>query len=117
MADVTISVHGKSYTINCDAGQERRVRDLGHFMDQRITDVAKTGGVIAENQLLVLAGLMMADEIFELHEALTEAQKHSKSGPVQVGLTEREQKLVAENILKLASKIEDLTQQMQKAAA
>ncbi len=117
MADVTISVHNKNYTIACDPGQERRVRDLGQFMDQRITEVSKSGGTIAENQLLVLTGLMMADEIFELHEALSEAQKSGKGPAPQIGMSDRDQKAVADNILKLADKINSLAQQMQKSAA
>lgn len=118
MADVTLSIFNKSYTIACDPGQEKRVRDLGNFFDQRVREVGKSGSAISENQLLVLAGLMMADEIYELHEALTAAQRNIKpQAPAQIGMSEREQKVVAENILKLAGKIEVLAGKMQKAAA
>jgi cell division protein ZapA len=69
MSDVNVLIHGRSYGVSCDDGQEKRVRELGQYIDKRVTEIASSGVVIAEAHLLVLACLVMADELFEVREA------------------------------------------------
>lgn len=73
MAHVNLQIHGKSYGIACDEGQEARVADLGAYVDARLKDIAGSGAASTEAHLLVLTALVMADEIYELREALHRA--------------------------------------------
>ena len=70
MAQVNVAIHGKSYAIACDAGQERRLQELGRLVDARVRDIAASGAGQTEPHLLVLASLVMADEIWELRESI-----------------------------------------------
>ena len=56
----------------CDPGQEARVRDLAGMIDSRVRQLAGQGpaAAIGETHLLVLAGLMLADELSEAKGAL-----------------------------------------------
>jgi cell division protein ZapA len=63
---VEISINGRLYSVACDEGQEDRVRDLAGMVDKRVKQL--TGGgpaTVGEAHLLVLAGLMLADELSE----------------------------------------------------
>lgn len=72
MANVDISINGRIYAVACDEGQEARVRELAQTIDSRVRQLAGQGPgvVIGETHLLVLAGLMLADELTEAKAAL-----------------------------------------------
>ncbi len=63
MARVDIEVNGRPYQLNCEEGQEQRLRDLAAYLDGRIRQV--TGGVRSgtEAQMLVVTALVLADEL------------------------------------------------------
>jgi cell division protein ZapA len=64
---VDISINGRLYPVACDDGQEERLRELGLMVDARVRQLAGPTplGVVGETQILVLAGLMLADELVE----------------------------------------------------
>lgn len=70
MAEVNLAIHGKSYGIACDDGQEDRVLEVGRYVDHRARDIAHAGAASNETHLLVLTALVLADEIKELQENL-----------------------------------------------
>jgi cell division protein ZapA len=66
VATVNIMVVGRTYEISCDEGQEDDVRALAAEVDRRAADLLKAVGQVGDARLLVMVGLMMADEIAEL---------------------------------------------------
>lgn len=70
MSEVNLAIHGKSYAIACDDGQESRVEEVGRYVDFRVREIAAAGAAGNENHLLVLTALVLADEIKELQDAL-----------------------------------------------
>lgn len=62
MAHVTLTIAGRAYKVGCEDGQEDRLRDLGAEVDRRARLMAENTGAVAEGLVLVLAGLMLADE-------------------------------------------------------
>ena len=63
MATVQLKIQGRSYDIACDAGQEQRVAALGAELDRRVKAMTSAGAASQENHALVLAALVMADEL------------------------------------------------------
>lgn len=72
MAEVNVSIHGKPYGISCDDGQEERVLEVGRYVDARARDISTAGAASNENHLLVLTALVLADEIKELNDNITQ---------------------------------------------
>jgi cell division protein ZapA len=72
MAQVDVQINGRYYAVACDDGQESRVRELAAYIDERVRQL---GGSGSEPQLLALAGIMLADEIFELKNVAAAAEK------------------------------------------
>lgn len=68
MAQVTIQVNGKPYTVGCDDGQEPHLIELAAAIDRHVSDVAQDMGQLGETRLLLMGALLLADE---LHEART----------------------------------------------
>lgn len=68
MSEVTLMIHGRTYGVGCDEGQEKRVRELGQYIDRRVKEIASAGGAATEAHLIVLSALVLADELFEARE-------------------------------------------------
>lgn len=65
MALVSVHINGHSYTVGCENGQERHVQAMAHQVERRVQQVRNLG-FSGESRLLVLAALLMADEIQDL---------------------------------------------------
>ncbi|MEL7029155.1 MAG: cell division protein ZapA [Pseudomonadota bacterium] len=70
MANVVISVNGRTYTVSCDEGQEDRLRQLAGYLDVQVTRLSEQVGQVGDARLFLMAGLMVADELSETLERL-----------------------------------------------
>ncbi|MEQ8369686.1 MAG: cell division protein ZapA [Alphaproteobacteria bacterium] len=70
MAQVSITINGRAYEIACDDGQESHLQELGRYVDSRVAELSGALGQIGDARLLVMAGLLIADELGELRDSL-----------------------------------------------
>ena len=73
MPQVTLRINGYSYTIGCKEGEESHLEAMGAEVTRRIEGVRLAAGPSGEARMLVMAALLMADDIFELRRKLEEA--------------------------------------------
>jgi cell division protein ZapA len=66
VAQVTVKINGFSYTVGCEDGQEQHLLAMAEQVEKRIDSIKAIGGNSGEARLLVLASLLMADEIHDL---------------------------------------------------
>jgi cell division protein ZapA len=66
MAQVTVKINGFAYTMGCEDGQEQHLLAMAEQVETRIDSIKRIGGNTGEARLLVLAALLMADEIHDL---------------------------------------------------
>ncbi len=79
MGQVTVGVNGHSYTVGCDNGQEEHVSELAAYLDHHISELKEAMGSVGDTRLLLLAGLMVADELSETVAKLEKAQGDLKA--------------------------------------
>jgi len=111
MAEVNLSINGRTYGIHCDDGQEQRVVDLGQYIDSRVKEIAQAGAASNESHLLVLAALVLADEVFDLKDGAA-----NSNGGVAKGLqiTEEDETAIVEVIDHMAARIDSIAGNLQK---
>jgi cell division protein ZapA len=63
MAHVTVTVNNLSYTLACDDGEEAHLGALAKQFDKRVSEVKKEAKNASEAQLLLMAGLLLEDEL------------------------------------------------------
>jgi cell division protein ZapA len=123
MAQVNLLIHGKPYSIACDEGQERRVQEIGKLVDARVREIAAAGAGTTEPHLLVLASLVMMDEIWELRETVNnmsrQAQLQAKpvrdTAPAPEGvITTDEEREILAAIDHLAARIDSVAERISK---
>jgi cell division protein ZapA len=66
LAQVTVKVNGYAYTVGCEDGQESHLQAMSTQVDSRVDSIKALGGNAGEARLLLLAALLMADEIHDL---------------------------------------------------
>lgn len=66
MAQVDVPINGKSYKIACDDGQEDHLLELASNVDQRIQQLVSSVGQVGDARLLVMACLLISDELSEI---------------------------------------------------
>jgi len=75
MAQVNIRINGRGYEVNCEDGQEQHVQRLANALANTVGDLVKQVGQVGDARLLVMAGLVAADEMVELKDDLAAARK------------------------------------------
>lgn len=110
MARVDITLGGRHYPIACDDGQEDRVRRIAAYIDKKITTMGTLAGA-TDTHVLVMASLMLGDELFDAHSRLETSRTAAAAG--QGGIQEEES--VAASISQLASRLESIAARLEGA--
>jgi len=109
VAEVRLTVNGRGYDIVCDEGKEERVLDFARDLDRRVAQLARSLGQIGDAKLLLMAGLLVADELAEAKNEIGRAQGERAREDVARG------EIVADAIEKLAQRIEALAARLEAA--
>lgn len=72
MGQVVVKVNGRDFALSCPDGQEPRIRRLAQYVDSKIGEFIAALGQIGEARLVLLAALVIADELSDANEALLE---------------------------------------------
>ena len=68
MTQISLTINERNYEVTCDDGQEEHLRRLAGHLDERIQGLVGAVGQVGEGRLLVMASLMVADELFEAYK-------------------------------------------------
>ncbi len=100
MAQVDISINNRAYRISCDDGQEEHLTRLAAFVDNRVQELVASVGQVGEERLLVMASLLIADELSESFSRI-EAGDSGGDGAFSAGALEA----AAERIERIAARL------------
>ncbi|NIA70502.1 cell division protein ZapA [Pelagibius litoralis] len=65
MAQISLMVHGRSYQVTCDDGQESHLKKLAEHIDRKVVELEGSIGQVGEQRLLFMSCLLVADELFD----------------------------------------------------
>jgi cell division protein ZapA len=102
MAQVTVKINGYNYVLGCEDGQEAHLGAMAEQVETRINSIKAMGGQNGEAKLLVLAALLMADELHDLKvegsvgAAKTLKAEHPGDSGVLIKLANRAESIATE---------------------
>lgn len=99
MGQVTLSVGGRRYDLACRDGEEERLQALAALVDRKAHDAARVVGSANEVRQLLLASLLLADELSDLRAGTIASADPS----------------LAPTIARLAERIEILAERLEKS--
>lgn len=62
MGQVTITIDKREYAITCDDGEEAHIIKLSRILDAKAKLLSQSIGLVNENMMLAMIGLLLADE-------------------------------------------------------
>ena len=69
MGQATLNVGGRRYELSCRDGEEARFAALAAMVDAKAIEAARAVGTVNESRQLLLAALLLADELSEARAA------------------------------------------------
>ncbi len=72
MAQVVVTIAGRTYRMNCDQGEEAHIESLARNVDAKIAELRGSFGEIGDQRIVVMAALTIADELFSAQKKLAE---------------------------------------------
>jgi cell division protein ZapA len=70
MGQVIVKVNGRDFSLACEDGQEPRIRRLSQYVDAKVADFVRINGQVGEARLILLAAILIADELSDANDAL-----------------------------------------------
>ena len=107
MATVDVLINGRRHQLQCDDGQETRLKRLAGYIDKRVSDLAQNHGQIGDTRLLLLTSLLVADELSDAYDELKRLRAaltdSARQGDQQAAAVVEQ---VAERLEAIASRLE-----------
>ncbi len=104
MAEVEVTINGRSYLMGCDDGQEQHLLSLADYVGSHVDELAATVGQVGDARLLLMASLLIADELSDLRDEMealrSDAERH-----------------IAETEAAIADRLDQLAHRLENVAA
>ena len=111
MSQITVVVNGRKYDIACDDGQEAHLTRLAQYIDRRVDELIAAVGQVGDARLLVMASLLVADELSEVYtelDSLRNNRRPNAIGQSGSGLVSPDDlNRLAERVEKIAETLDD----------
>ncbi len=75
MSQVEITINGRQYRVACEDGQEIHLTNLANYFDGKMSSLVKEVGQIGDTSLMVMAGLLIADELSDANQELIDVRR------------------------------------------
>jgi cell division protein ZapA len=98
MAQVALSVGGRRYELACRDGEETHLQLLARMVDAKAGDAARAVGSANEPRQLLLAALLLADELSELRAGAPDPERSATAAALA---------MLAERIEQIALRLEN----------
>ena len=63
MAQMSIEINGRPYTVGCEDGQEAHLVELARMFDRQVRQVSQDMGQLGDTRLFLMGALLLADEL------------------------------------------------------
>ena len=104
MAQVVVTVNGRAFELTVADGEEPRIRRLAQYVDGKIGDFVKAHGQIGEARLILLAALVVCDELSDTSDAFQQERSRPRSD--EAGTAVQGIRAIAQRIESIAARLE-----------
>lgn len=109
MGQVSLSINGRQYDVRCDDGQESRLYQLADYINAKVGDLVSGAGQIGEARLLLMASLMIADELMDAKAGLEAGEQ---GGEATLQDRDKRDEAVGNHLESLAGRIDDIAERL-----
>ncbi len=114
MAQVTVSIGGRSYRLACNEGEEAHLESLAREVDAKFEAMHEAFGEIGDQRLIVMAALSIADEFAEARGKISTLEAEAERMTERERAARRDAEIQA---VAAAQAFGELSQRIEKLAA
>ncbi|WP_346892136.1 cell division protein ZapA [uncultured Roseibium sp.] len=119
MAQINVTINGRSFRMACDDGEEERLLGLAERFDGWINELRGAFGEIGDQRLTVMAGIMATDQLVELEKKVARLEEElataRDAGNAARDTLDRREAETASAIATAAEKIEVLAESLTRS--
>jgi cell division protein ZapA len=112
MGDVSVTLNGRTYRLECGEGEEAHLIALAEYLGSHVDTMKKKFGQVGDDRLILMASLMVTDELWELRRQVQEL----KNTLLELRREKSAAEELAGTISGAADKIEMLQERLQRGA-
>ena len=121
MAQVTVTIGGRSYRLACNEGEEPHLEALAREVDAKFASMRERFGEIGDQRLLVMTALTFADEFFEARERIAALEAEAERAAERERAARRDAEIqaiaAAQALGELSQRVENLAGALNAPAA
>jgi len=72
MGQVSVVLNGRTYRLECGEGEESHLSALAEYLSSHLDELKRKFGQIGDDRLIVMASLLVTDELWELRRQMEE---------------------------------------------
>lgn len=72
MAEVTVTLNGRTYRLECGEGEESHLIALAGYLGSHVDTMTHKFGQVGDDRLILMASLMVTDELWETRRQMQE---------------------------------------------
>lgn len=107
MAEVTLSIGGRTYNVHCGDGEEGHMTRLAHMVDEKTAEARRGAPGLTEVRQLLFAAILLADEVHDLR-----AKGHVGQGALDLSSADPGEEVITARLNALAARIDTLTEKL-----
>ncbi|MBV8978503.1 MAG: cell division protein ZapA [Alphaproteobacteria bacterium] len=116
---VNVMVNARAYTIACDDGEEEHLKELAAHVDNKVKELAGSVGQVGDQKLMLMAALLVTDELFEARGRLEGHERRSgelANTHAELGArAQRREEIAADTLDAAARRVEALVEKLKAA--
>jgi cell division protein ZapA len=121
MSHVSVTINGRQYRMACEDGQEGHLMRLAADVDRRINELRERFGEIGDTRLVVMAAIMIGDELSEFGKRVRRLEDELASlqdaRAVAADRTQATQAALAAALNSAAERIEQVTRSLNEGVS
>jgi cell division protein ZapA len=79
MGQVSVTLNGRTYRLECGEGEETHLIALAEYLGTHVDAMRQKFGQIGDDRLILMASLLVTDELWEARRQLEEAEEAKTS--------------------------------------
>lgn len=107
MSQMEVMINGRNYAIACDEGQEEHIGRLAGYVKVRVEELVESVGQIGDARLLLMASLLVSDELSDAYAELATVQSETSSDE------KTQDEISAEKLERLAAQAEAIAERLE----
>ena len=107
MGQVSVTLNGRSYRLECGEGEETHLIALAEYLSSHVDTMKRKFGQVGDDRLILMASLLVTDELWELRRQMQELKSSLAEARRDRSISDQSAKSVQSDLAQKVSAVAD----------